>query len=300
MAFTMEKFALFYVRIFNFYHWQNIVLIYEEKQPLLNLLAKSLYDVFLRVNITTTSLPFRERNFEPLLQEGSKHSRVFATISTDDDFWKLILAAQSLGMTNGEYVHLYIRFYEVEHTGLRSWERNDEFDEVARSAYDSVLVLQPSRPESKRFTQFVKDVKVKAFNEYNYTMHNKEVNIFTTAFYDSISVYAQIINETLTDGGDIRNGQNISRRMKNRVFHDVIRQIKTKCDKPFRPSLPAMSDDVPKMIDLMQACWDESLFKRPTISASHNILDALLRRMEQNANNLKELVGQRTEAFLEE
>ncbi|XP_052081108.1 atrial natriuretic peptide receptor 1-like [Mytilus californianus] len=100
---------------------------------------------------------------------------------------------------------------------------------------------------------------------------------------------------------------------ENASIHDVIRKIKTKGDKPFRPSLPAMSDDVPKMIDLMQACWDESLFKRPTfrsikkqlkeitgISASHNILDALLRRMEQYANNLEELVGQRTEAFLEE
>ncbi|VDI25585.1 Hypothetical predicted protein [Mytilus galloprovincialis] len=225
MAFTMEKFALFYVRLFNFYHWENIILIYEEKHPLLSLLAKSLYDVFIRMNITTIILPFKERNFEPLLQEGSKHSRVFATISTDDDFRKLILAAQSLGMTNGEYVHLFIRFYEVEHTGLHSWERKDEFDEVARSAYDSVLVLQPSRPESKLFTQFVKDVKEKAFNEYNYTMHNEEVNIFTTAFYDSISVYAQIINETITNGGDIRDGLNISKRMKNRVFHGISGKI---------------------------------------------------------------------------
>lgn len=37
-------------------------------------------------------------------------------------------------MTNGEYVHLFIRFYEVEHTGLHSWERKDEFNEVYTSA----------------------------------------------------------------------------------------------------------------------------------------------------------------------
>jgi atrial natriuretic peptide receptor A len=37
-----------------------------------------------------------------------------------------------------------------------------------------------------------------------------------------------------------------------------------------------------------------------SISAGHNILDALLRRMEQYASNLEELVEQRTEAFLEE
>jgi hypothetical protein len=42
------------------------------------------------------------------------------------------------------------------------------------------------------------------------------------------------------------------------------------------------------------------IFSVYRISNSHNILDSLIRRMEQYANNLEDLVGQRTEAFLEE
>ncbi|XP_035286777.1 atrial natriuretic peptide receptor 1-like [Anguilla anguilla] len=63
---------------------------------------------------------------------------------------------------------------------------------------------------------------------------------------------------------------------------------------------------------LMQRCWAEDLAERPDFShvkillhkqngsSSSNILDNLLSRMEQYANNLEELVEDRTQAYLEE
>ncbi|CAG2221750.1 ANPRB [Mytilus edulis] len=82
--------------------------------------------------------------------------------------------------------------------------------------------------------------------------------------------------------------------------------------QPFRPQMPGDTDE-PLIIGLMKECWDESSSKRPTfkaikkqlktltgIASSHNILDSLLRRMEQYANNLEDLVSQRTDALFEE
>ncbi|KAJ8335807.1 hypothetical protein SKAU_G00391490 [Synaphobranchus kaupii] len=64
---------------------------------------------------------------------------------------------------------------------------------------------------------------------------------------------------------------------------------------------------------LMRSCWSESLAERPDFSAlkavvkrlcpsggSDNILDDLLSRMEQYANNLEEIVNERTAQLLEE
>ncbi|XP_052081107.1 atrial natriuretic peptide receptor 1-like [Mytilus californianus] len=82
--------------------------------------------------------------------------------------------------------------------------------------------------------------------------------------------------------------------------------------QPFRPTMPGDTEK-PTIIELMKECWDESLSNRPIfkaikkqlkaltgISSSHNILDSLLRRMEQYANNLEDLVSQRTDALIEE
>jgi hypothetical protein len=44
-----------------------------------------------------------------------------------------MLTAQSLDMTSGDYVYLYIRFYEVEKIEKQSWKRGDEYDKVSQS-----------------------------------------------------------------------------------------------------------------------------------------------------------------------
>nr|XP_008122827.1 PREDICTED: atrial natriuretic peptide receptor 1 [Anolis carolinensis] len=80
---------------------------------------------------------------------------------------------------------------------------------------------------------------------------------------------------------------------------------------PFRPSanLPPNLEDV---VLLMQRCWAEDPQERPDFhhikamlrkfnrDNSCNLLDTLLSRMEQYANNLEELVEERTQAYLEE
>ncbi|XP_015996831.2 atrial natriuretic peptide receptor 1 [Rousettus aegyptiacus] len=80
---------------------------------------------------------------------------------------------------------------------------------------------------------------------------------------------------------------------------------------PFRPS-PALQSHLEELAHLMQRCWAEDPQERPPFQQirltlrkfnrenSSNILDNLLSRMEQYANNLEELVEERTQAYLEE
>ncbi|XP_033625132.1 atrial natriuretic peptide receptor 1-like [Asterias rubens] len=81
----------------------------------------------------------------------------------------------------------------------------------------------------------------------------------------------------------------------------------------FRPRESEEKRD-PNLSELMKACWAEEPRNRPTANTLRssmdnfnrekntgtNILDNLLNRMEQYANNLEELVEERTSAFLEE
>lgn len=46
-----------------------------------------------------------------------------------------------------------------------------------------------------------------------------QVNVFSGAFYDGVYLLGLVLNETLSEGGDIRDGINLTRKMWNRDFH---------------------------------------------------------------------------------
>eukprot|EP00095_Tigriopus_kingsejongensis_P000210 maker-scaffold41_size498431-snap-gene-3.28 protein:Tk00210 transcript:maker-scaffold41_size498431-snap-gene-3.28-mRNA-1 annotation:"atrial natriuretic peptide receptor 2-like" len=110
---------------------------------------------------------------------------------------------------------------------------------------------------------------------------------------------------------------------------DIVAEVKLpvpQSGEPFRPSTklgngnissPGPEDaNAPKddeLTSLMTSCWDEDSGKRPDFQAlrakikklnkgneSSNLLDNLLKRMEQYANNLEQLVEERTADYLEE
>ena len=75
LAFTMENFAEFYMDLFRNYQWRDIAMVFEENHTLMELLAKSLNNVFERNNFSTTPFPFHSKNFAAILKEASMHSR---------------------------------------------------------------------------------------------------------------------------------------------------------------------------------------------------------------------------------
>ncbi|XP_078740670.1 atrial natriuretic peptide receptor 1-like isoform X3 [Lampetra fluviatilis] len=92
---------------------------------------------------------------------------------------------------------------------------------------------------------------------------------------------------------------------------EIVQKVKNGQRPYFRPSTDE-SCHIEELGLLMQRCWAEDPAERPDFSQikmlihkfnkenSTNILDNLLSRMEQYANNLEELVEERTQAYLEE
>uniref|UniRef100_A0A7N5JIA4 Guanylate cyclase n=1 Tax=Ailuropoda melanoleuca TaxID=9646 RepID=A0A7N5JIA4_AILME len=108
--------------------------------------------------------------------------------------------------------------------------------------------------------------------------------------------------------------------LRSGVFHveglhlspkEIVERVTRGEQPPFRPSL-ALQSHLEELGQLMQRCWAEEPQERPPFEQirlmlrkfnrenSSNILDNLLSRMEQYANNLEELVEERTQAYLEE
>ncbi|XP_060676614.1 atrial natriuretic peptide receptor 1-like [Hemiscyllium ocellatum] len=99
---------------------------------------------------------------------------------------------------------------------------------------------------------------------------------------------------------------------RNLTPKEIVENVVRVQTPQFRPSTGLCSPGVAELSALMQRCWAEDVLERPDFNqikvlvrrfnreSSSNILDNLLSRMEHYADNLEELVEDRTQAYLDE
>lgn len=76
--------------------------------------------------------------------------------------------------------------------GDHDWEAGDQYDSVARKAYEALLRVSLLQPTSDKFQDFADRVKERAFKDYNYTITDgeevREQTFQATCFYLIASV----------------------------------------------------------------------------------------------------------------
>jgi atrial natriuretic peptide receptor A len=94
-------------------------------------------------------------------------------------------------------------------------------------------LLQPTSSKFHNFSEIVRNLALKNYNYQFYEgeevsslyhvssqsivtyvfIYCIEVNFFVGAFYDGVLLLGMALNETLTEGGDLRNGAEITKKM---------------------------------------------------------------------------------------
>ncbi|CAH8466314.1 unnamed protein product [Schistosoma mattheei] len=110
-----------------------------------------------------------------------------------------------------------------------------------------------------------------------------------------------------------RKGVFYIQNFKNCEPDFIVKEVKAHRKPPFRPTLDSLEGCSEDLVQLICQAWDDDPSVRPDFQSiklsmrklnkagdSNNVLDNLLSRMEQYANNLEELVEQRTAQYLEE
>lgn len=112
---------------------------------------------------------------------------------------------------------------------------DDDNDLTARKAFESVLRVSLLQPTSPKFHNFSEIVRKLASQKYDYNFIDGEevssfiiigyrinkstnfflskVNFFIGAFYDGVLLLGMALNETLTQGGNLRDGAEITKKM---------------------------------------------------------------------------------------
>ncbi|KAG8180773.1 hypothetical protein JTE90_023742 [Oedothorax gibbosus] len=98
---------------------------------------------------------------------------------------------------------------------------SDDRNDRARKAYEALLTVTASVPDTDEYKNFRREVTEIAKRDFNFHYEEDGVNTFVTAFHEAVLLYSLALNKTMEEGGSIHNGSMIIQNMWNRTFDGI-------------------------------------------------------------------------------
>ncbi|KPJ10473.1 Atrial natriuretic peptide receptor 1 [Papilio machaon] len=230
MSYCQCRLPRVFTSVFDRFGWAHVALLLDKSDLFSLTVGKSLEWGLRKEGVlkAVRELDGNEKeSCEALLLDVSMYARVVILSVRGSLVREFLLAAHALGMTRGDWAFLDVEIFQGGYWGETGWEAGDERDIAARAAYEALLRVSLKLPTGDRFDEFADTVRTRAKDHYDYSFSDgEEVNFFIGAFYDGVYLLGMALNETLTEGGDIRDGRNITRRMWGRDFHGITGHVR--------------------------------------------------------------------------
>uniref|UniRef100_A0A182TFP5 Receptor ligand binding region domain-containing protein n=1 Tax=Anopheles melas TaxID=34690 RepID=A0A182TFP5_9DIPT len=230
MSYCQCRLKLVFSSIFRQFGWRHIALIIDRSDLFSLTVGKNLEyglkdeDVLKFVRELDGN---DEEDIEAYLKDASMYARVIILSVRGSLVRKFMLSALALGMTRGEFTFLDVEIFQSSYWGDHYWELGDEDDFKARKSYEALLRVSLLQPTSPTYQYFAEKVRALAKQDYNYTfVEDEEVNFFIGAFFDGVYLLGMALNDTLNEGGDIRDGTAITRKMWGRDFEGITGHVR--------------------------------------------------------------------------
>ncbi|XP_047997274.1 receptor-type guanylate cyclase gcy-28 [Leguminivora glycinivorella] len=234
MSYCQCRLPRVFTSVFERFGWTHVALLLDKSDLFSLTVGKSLEwglrkeGVLKAVRELDGNEQDRQRELcEALLRDVSMYARVVILSVRGPLVREFLLAAHALGMTRGDWAFLDVEIFQGGYWDETGWAAGDDRDAAARAAYEALLRVSLKLPTGDRFDEFADAVRARARMHYNYSFSDgEEVNFFIGAFYDGVYLLGMALNETLTEGGDIRDGQNITNRMWGRDFLGITGHVR--------------------------------------------------------------------------
>ncbi|XP_046581000.1 atrial natriuretic peptide receptor 2-like [Haliotis rubra] len=210
--------------ILGLYHWSHIALMYDnsDRYSQSSRMGRLFHQTFKTSIFDVTHLPLRRKRLNTagyrfILEQGSENARVFIIHAPVEVVRDIMLIAHEMGFTRGEYVFI-ITVALREKVTPDVWQRGDENDEEALEAFQSVFFLALRESKTQKYERFRDNVVANALENWDLDFGGDDPGDFIVGYHDAVSIYAQVLYETLKEGGDPHNGTALTRKMWNRTF----------------------------------------------------------------------------------
>ncbi|XP_071788532.1 atrial natriuretic peptide receptor 1-like [Asterias amurensis] len=223
LVFKPSTMADFLGKLFLLYGWDSFVLLgvstgYHSRP------TAAVEDGMRELGIRSYVIYIDEvEDFNATLKEASLISRIIVISAKGHLVRKIMLSAYNLGQVGGDYVFFsYQPFNNTLNFGNDAWRQGDEHDEILKSAYRALMTIRVYEPKNQEYIDFQREIADRVLKDYNITFEpGDENNFFASSFHDALILYSLAINETLHEGGDIRDGLALRGKMWNRTFRGI-------------------------------------------------------------------------------
>ncbi|XP_077111131.1 atrial natriuretic peptide receptor 1 isoform X2 [Ranitomeya variabilis] len=226
------KLGQFVVHLHQHYNWSRraMVLYSVDKQddrPCYFTIEGPYVELGKLKNMTIADMNINETepvNFTPIIQDIIQKSRIVYICCSPDTFRQLMIQVYDQGLCFGDYVFFYVDIFGASLQGTkypdlkRPWYRGDTDDDKAQKAFQAVMIITIKEPDNSEYQDFLHDLRIYA-HRFNYTMESTLMNTVAAAFYDSVMLYAQAVNDTRAKGYSMKNASAITKHMWNRTYY---------------------------------------------------------------------------------
>ncbi|OQV13600.1 hypothetical protein BV898_12143 [Hypsibius exemplaris] len=159
--------------------------------------------------------------FDKVLDKVQSSARIVILMMGSKPTRELMVMAEKTGRTTGDYVYLCIEPYrDFRRPDPLTWRFNDTDDEIAKSAFRSLLHFTSVCFERSAVAdgQLMRRIEQQGRVQYGDKYFvNGEVNEYSIAAYYSVMALAQVTAEMET-AAEITNGRTMAARFRNRIF----------------------------------------------------------------------------------
>ncbi|KAH9498464.1 hypothetical protein Btru_007554 [Bulinus truncatus] len=231
--------ARFLMIICKKYNWKRVTLFVDSSLTVMSTTADVVQLFCVKYEMTCFQHQwscFRcpDTDIDTDLIQAKSNSRVYILLMNIDDVRRLLIRATGLSMTQPEYLYIVPDIEGFEHTGLNVWQKNNSEDSLAKEAFRRVMLVLIKTPSQDSFSEMLLRLNRLMFDNdtssYVTATYNDEEleggDRFDTSaqqyilngYYNCFLVYLTAVNDTLAQGGDIRDGQTFIRKIFNRTY----------------------------------------------------------------------------------
>ncbi|KAL8597813.1 hypothetical protein ACOMHN_004928 [Nucella lapillus] len=227
------------VYIFRYFRWRRVVLVSRRRTDNRNVFCdystRAAEETFRSHNITVAESIIigddpSDKEIDEFLSRLRQRGRIIILCTEMAKARRnILLRAHVAGMFDGSYV-IFIPDHLPPANVQTPWVSGDVTDDVIKAAHRHVFQITVAEMAGQEVTQFRSEVPVKMAQppwNYNATLlSGRQGSEYSPFLHDVVYLYLLVLNETLSQGLNHRDGQLLFRKATSRTFRGVTGNVK--------------------------------------------------------------------------